>query len=191
MNTHGEYAGGDNGTKLMHTRRHILLYERERERGGEDSPSLSLLPGISSSRILEPRYPSPPPLSTPSELMLAALFSRNLYPRVATRYVDRDITRQQQLLSRIAFQYSCSRGERERMGAEPGGQLSRCIIQNSSKRNIAAEFRFLTLGIIIRRNDGSALFRKLAARKQIVARSTSNAGTRVSRTYIVFIFMRI
>lgn len=145
MNTHGEYAGGDNGTKLMHTRRHILLYERERE--GEDSPSLPLLPGISSSRILEPRYP-PPPLSTPSELMLAALFSRNLYPRVATRYVDRDITRQQQLLSRIAFQYSCSRGERERMGAEPGGQLSRCIIQNSSKRNIAAEFVSLLSGLL-------------------------------------------
>lgn len=147
MNTHGEYAGGDNGTKLMHTRRHILLYERERERGRR----LSISP--SSSRDLEfantraSVFP-PPPLSTPSELMLAALFSRNLYPRVATRYVDRDITRQQQLLSRIAFQYSCSRGERERMGAEPGGQLSRCIIQNSSKRNIAAEFVSLLSGLL-------------------------------------------
>ena len=95
-------------------------------------------------------------------------------------YVDRDITRQQQLLSPIAFQYSCSRGERERMLAETGGQLSRCIIQKSSKRNIAAAFlRIPSYSRLLFAETTSALFRKLAARKQIVPRSEPRGNTRL------------
>lgn len=95
-------------------------------------------------------------------------------------YVDRDITRQQQLLSPIAFQYSCSRGERERMLAETGGQLSRCIIQKSSKRNIAAALlRIPSYSRLLFAETTSALFRKLAARKQIVPRSEPRGNTRL------------
>lgn len=69
-----------------------------------------------------------------------------------------------------------------------GGQLSRCIIQKSSKRNIAVR-SFVPYPRLLFVETTSALFRKLAARKQIVPRSEPRGNTR--SMYIVFIFMRI
>lgn len=74
------YAGGDNGTKLMHTRQDILCEEKEeRER-------LSLSLSVSSFRDLEyanipSRYSSHPFF----RIMPLVLFSRNLYLYVRAR----------------------------------------------------------------------------------------------------------
>lgn len=74
------YAGGDNGTKLMHTRQDILCEEKEeRER-------LSLSLSVSSFRDLEyanipSRYSSHPSF----RIMPLVLFSRNLYLYVRAR----------------------------------------------------------------------------------------------------------
>lgn len=171
----------------MHTRQDILCEEKEeRER---ETFSFSLRLFFPGSRVREYTEPVFLPPFLPN-YAARVIFEKSVSVCTSARYVDRDITRQQQLLSPIAFQYSCSRGERERMLAETGGQLSRCIIQKSSKRNIAVR-SFVPYSRLLFVETTSALFRKLAARKQIVPRSRSHAGTRVSRMYIVFIFMRI
>lgn len=166
----------------MHTRQDILCSRRRRR----ESLSLSLCLSVSSFRDLEYAnirvywYSSLPPFLPNYAARVIFEKSVSVCRGARALYVDRDITRQQQLLSPIAFQYSCSRGERERMLAETGGQLSRCIIQKSSKRNIAAAFlRIPSYSRLLFAETTSALFRKLAARKQIVPRSEPRGNTRL------------
>lgn len=81
------YAGGDNGTKLMHTRQDILCSRRRRR----ESLSLSLCLSVSSFRDLEYAnirvywYSSLPPSLPSFRIMLLVLFSRNLYLYVGER----------------------------------------------------------------------------------------------------------
>lgn len=79
------YAGGDNGTKLMHTRQDILCEEKEERKSVSLSLSLRLFfPG---SRVCE--YSSIlvflPPSLLSFRIMLLVLFSRNLYLYVGER----------------------------------------------------------------------------------------------------------
>lgn len=76
------YAGGDNGTKLMHTRQDILCEEKEERERETFSFSLRLFfPGFRVREYTEPRYSSHPSF----RIMPLVLFSRNLYLYVRAR----------------------------------------------------------------------------------------------------------